>query len=247
MGTAYSYITNQKMVNYTDEQIIDLILSEYEGKRVVILAPIIKSRKGHYRELFENLLRQGFMKVRVDGEIIDLAPGLKVDRYKTHDIELVVDRMKINTAENSKTSSRINDRCYVSGRGNLNGLGDGQSRIRYFSRNLMCPSSGISYPTPEPNSFSFNSPKGMCKSCKGLGVEHVVNVDKIIPDRSLSIAQGGIKPLGNKKSSWGYRQMETIAARYKFSLSDPITSIPKNALEVILHGGNESFSLALKV
>ena len=247
MGTAYSYITNQKMVSYTDEQIIDLILSEYEGKRVVILAPIIKSRKGHYRELFENLSRQGFMKVRVDGEIIDLAPGLKVDRYKTHDIELVVDRMRINVNENSVKRLRESMiAAMYQGEETLMVLEMDSQESRYFSRNLMCPSSGISYPTPEPNSFSFNSPKGMCKSCKGLGVEHVVNVDKIIPDRSLSIAQGGIKPLGNKKSSWGFRQMETIATRYKFSLSDPITSIPKNALEVILHGGNESFSLASK-
>ena len=247
MGTAYSYITNQKMVSYTDEQIIDLILSEYEGKKVVILAPIIKSRKGHYRELFENLSRQGFMKVRVDGEIIDLTPGLKVDRYKTHDIELVVDRMKINVTENSVKRLRESMiAAMYQGEETLMVLEMDSQESRYFSRNLMCPSSGISYPAPEPNSFSFNSPKGMCKSCKGLGVEHVVNVDKIIPDRSLSIAQGGIKPLGNKKSSWGFRQMETIATRYKFSLSDPITSIPKNALEVILHGGNESFSLASK-
>ena len=243
MGTAYSYMTNQKMVSYTDEQIIELILQEYEGKKVVLMAPIIKSRKGHYRELFENLSRQGFMKVRVDGHIVDLTPRMKVDRYKTHDIELVVDRLKISATETGvKRLQESMIAAMYQGDESLMVLDMETEESRYFSRSLMCPNSGISYPAPEPNSFSFNSPKGMCDSCKGLGVEHVVNVDKIIPDHSVSIAQGGIKPLGNKKSSWGYRQIETIAKRYNFKLSDPIATIfQKEALEVILHGGKETF------
>ena len=247
VGTAYSHITNQKMVSYTDEQISALILQEYAGRKVVLMAPIIKARKGHYRELFENLSRQGFMKVRVDGHIVDLSPGMKVDRYKTHDIELVVDRLKISSTETGV--KRIQESMVAAmyqGNDSLMLLDMETEESRYFSRSLMCPSSGISYPAPEPNSFSFNSPKGMCDHCKGLGVEHVVNVDKIIPDRSISIAKGGIKPLGNKKTSWGFRQIETIAKRYNFKLSDPIATLPKEAIELILHGGKELFSVPSK-
>ena len=247
IGTAYSYVSQEKMVSYTDDQIIDLILADYSQKKVMLLAPIIKSRKGHYRELFENLARQGFVKVRVDGVVVELSRGMKVDRYKTHDIELVVDRMTINDSENSiKRLRESMIAAMYQGNDTLMVLDAETREARYFSRNLMCPSSGVSYPNPEPNSFSFNSPKGMCSSCKGLGVQHVVNTSKIIPDRSLSIAAGGIKPLGNKKSSWGYKQMETIAKRYNFSLADPIENIPVKALEVILRGGNESFSVASK-
>ena len=247
VGTAYSHITNQKMVSYTDEQISELILQEYAGRKVVLMAPIIKARKGHYRELFENLSRQGFMKVRVDGHIVDLSPGMKVDRYKTHDIELVVDRLKISSTETGvKRLQESMVAAMYQGNDSLMLLDMETEESRYFSRSLMCPSSGISYPAPEPNSFSFNSPKGMCDHCKGLGVEHVVNVDKIIPDRSISIAKGGIKPLGNKKTSWGFRQIETIAKRYNFKLSDPIATLPKEAIELILHGGKELFSVPSK-
>jgi len=247
IGTAYSYNSQEKMVSYTDDQIIDLILRDYAQKKVMLLAPIIKSRKGHYRELFENLARQGFVKVRVDGVVVELSRGMKVDRYKTHDIELVVDRMTITNSENSiKRLRESMIAAMYQGNDTLMVLDTETQVARYFSRNLMCPSSGISYPSPEPNSFSFNSPKGMCSNCKGLGVQHVVNTNKIIPDRSLSIAGGGIKPLGNKKSSWGYKQMETIAKRYNFALTDPIDKIPAEALEVILRGGNESFSVASK-
>ena len=247
IGTAYSYNSQEKMVSYTDDQIIDLILRDYDQKKVMLLAPIIKSRKGHYRELFENLARQGFVKVRVDGVVVELSRGMKVDRYKTHDIELVVDRMTVTNSENSiKRLRESMIAAMYQGNDTLMVLDTETQVARYFSRNLMCPSSGISYPSPEPNSFSFNSPKGMCSNCKGLGVQHVVNSNKIIPDRSLSIAGGGIKPLGNKKSSWGYKQMETIAKRYNFTLTDPIDKIPAEALEVILRGGNESFSVASK-
>lgn len=247
IGTAYSYISNEKMVSYSDDQIIELILADYSQKKVMLLAPIIKSRKGHYRELFENLARQGFVKVRVDGVVVELSRGMKVDRYKTHDIELVVDRMTINDSENSiKRLRESMIAAMYQGNDTLMVLNTETQEPRYFSRNLMCPSSGVSYPNPEPNSFSFNSPKGMCPSCKGLGDQHVINTNKIIPDRSLSIAAGGIKPLGNKKSSWGYKQIETIAKRYNFSLADPIEDIPAEALNIILRGGNETFSVASK-
>jgi len=247
IGTAYSFNTQEKMVSYTDDQIIELILRDYDQKKVMLLAPIIKSRKGHYRELFENLARQGFVKVRVDGVVVELSRGMKVDRYKTHDIELVVDRMTIINSENSiKRLRESMIAAMYQGDDTLMVLDTETKAARYFSRNLMCPSSGISYPSPEPNSFSFNSPKGMCPNCKGLGIQHVVNTNKIIPDKSLSIAAGGIKPLGNKKSSWGYKQMETIAKRYNFALTDPIDKIPAEALDIILRGGNESFSVASK-
>lgn len=247
IGTAYSDQTNEKMVSYTDDQIIDLLLEAYNGKKVMLLAPLIKSRKGHYRELFENLIKQGFVRVRVDGVVVELTRGMKVDRYKTHDIELVVDRMTINQKKsNLKRLKESMVAAMYQGDNTLMVMAMDTNKPRYFSRNLMCPSTGISYPAPEPNSFSFNSPKGMCPKCKGLGVEHVVNPKKIIPDPSISINNGGIKPLGNKKSSWGFKQMTTIAQRYQFSLADPISSIPPAALNVIFQGGNETFSVASK-
>ena len=247
IGTAYSYITNERMVSYSDDQIVDLILKNYSNKKVMLMAPLVKSRKGHYRDLFENLARQGFVKVRVDGVVIDLTPGMKVDRYKTHDIELVVDRMTIQQNDNSKKRLRESMvAAMYQGEDTLMVLDVEAQAARYFSRNLMCPASGISYPVPEPNSFSFNSPKGMCSHCKGLGIQQTVNRQKIIPDPNLSINAGGIKPLGNKKKSWGFKQIETIAKRYDFSLSDPISAIPPKALEIILTGGNESFSVESK-
>lgn len=247
IGTAYSYMTQEKMISYSDDQIMELILKEYDQKKVMLLAPIIKSRKGHYRELFENLARQGFVKVRVDGVVLELSRGMKVDRYKTHDIELVVDRMTISPKETSVKRLRESMiAAMYQGEETLMLLDVATQEARYFSRNLMCPSSGISYPSPEPNFFSFNSPKGMCGKCRGLGVQQVINAKKIIPDPSISINNGGIKPLGNKKGSWGFKQMETIAKRYHFTLSDPIEAIPAAALEVILRGGNESFTVASK-
>ncbi len=247
VGTAYSFVTREKMVNYSDEQILQLILEEYIDKKIILLSPLIKARKGHYRELFDSLSRQGFLRVRVDGEIVNLTPGMRVDRYKTHDIELVVDRIKVKTEENDlnrliesiKTAMHYGEESVV--------LIDAETdKLRYFSRKLMCPTSGVSYAIPEPNSFSFNSPKGMCLNCKGLGNQFEVSRNKIIPDENLSIDKGGIVPLGEKKSNWGFRQMEVIAKRYDFSLSDPIKKIPPEALEVILKGGDEKFSIASK-
>ena len=247
IGTAYSFVTNEKMVSYTDDQIIELIVADYAQRKVMLLAPIIKSRKGHYRELFENLARQGFVKVRIDGVVVELSRGMKVDRYKTHEIELVVDRLTVSESESALKRLRESMiAAMYQGEETLMLLDIETQEARYFSRNLMCPNSGISYPKPEPNSFSFNSPKGMCSQCKGLGVQQVVNTAKIIPDPSMSINAGGIKPLGNKKGTWGYKQMETIAQRYSFSLSDPISTIPTKALDIILRGGNESFTIESK-
>ena len=245
VGTAYSYVSQEKMVNYSDDQILQLILEEYMEKKIIILSPLIKARKGHYRELFESLSRQGFLRVRVDGEIMDLKPGMRVDRYKTHDIELIVDRIRVKKEENDlkRLIDSIKTAMHYGGESIV--LFDLETeQTRFFSRKLMCPSSGISYSLPEPNSFSFNSPKGMCLNCKGLGNQFEVSRSKIIPDDRLSIEKGGIAPLGEMKSNWAFKQMEVIAKRYKFSLSDPIKKIPEQALEVILKGGNEKFSIA---
>mgnify|MGYP001823521242 CR=1 FL=1 len=241
-GDAYSFNTGEKMVSYSDEQIKGLIKTDYEGKKIHVLAPIIRSRKGHYRELFEQIAKQGFVKVRVDGEVADIVKGMKVDRYKTHDIEIVIDRLKVTDSEDmdKRLSESINTAMY-SGDNVLMILEEGSTVARYFSRDLMCPSTGISYPTPEPNTFSFNSPKGMCPNCKGLGHVYEVNEQKIFPDKKKSITAGGIAPLGEYKKSWAFKQIETIAQRYQFELTDPISKIPEEALDVLLNGGVENF------
>ncbi|MDA0773302.1 MAG: excinuclease ABC subunit UvrA [Bacteroidetes bacterium] len=247
VGTAYSYHTNERMVSYADSQIIDLIQEAFLNQKIALLAPLIKSRKGHYRELFDSLARQGFNRVRVDGEIMDLKPGMKVDRYKTHDIDLVIDRLKVtNDVAGQKRIQESIDIAMRYGDDSMLVYDLEDQKPRYFSRNLMCPSTGISYPKPEPNTFSFNSPKGMCDACKGLGTEHVVSLEKIIPDPNKSINQGGLTPLGESKNNWAFKQLENIAVCYQFSLNDPIKKIPKQGLDVILNGGNEKFSIPSK-
>ncbi|HLW62106.1 MAG TPA: excinuclease ABC subunit UvrA [Flavobacterium sp.] len=245
---AYSYETGEKMVSYSDEQIQNLILSNYVGQRINILSPVIRSRKGHYRELFEQIAKQGFVKVRVDGEIRDLVSGMKLDRYKTHDIEIVIDRLEVEASE--QTQKRLAESIKTAmyhGEDIMMVLPHQSDIPRFFSRHLMCPSSGISYPIPEPNSFSFNSPKGACPVCNGLGTMNEINLKKIIPDEKISIKSGGIVPVGEQKNTWIFKQLETIAQRFQFSLTDPIKDIPKEAMEVILFGGKESFSVASKV
>tara|TARA_R110002073_G_scaffold138424_1_gene288024 strand:+ start:6526 stop:9357 length:2832 start_codon:yes stop_codon:yes gene_type:complete len=244
---AFSYNTGEKMVSYSDEQIQNLILESFAGKRINILAPIIRSRKGHYRELFEQIAKQGFVKVRADGEIKDLVRGMKLDRYKTHDIEIVIDRLKINeTVDNDKRLTESINTAMYHGDNVLMVIDNDTNEVRYFSRNLMCPSSGISYPNPEPNNFSFNSPKGACSKCNGIGTLYQVNEEKIIPDPTISIKHGGLAPQGPQKNSWIFKQLEAIAMRYKFDLNDPINKIPKDALQMILYGGNEKFTVDSK-
>ena len=248
IGIAFSYSSNLKMVKNTDEEIIKLICEKFLNQRIIILAPIIRSRKGHYRDLFENFTKQGFSKVIVDGDIVDIKRGMKLDRYKTHDISLVVDNISVKDDFESKRvlseSIKIamkygNDTIFI--------LDSDSGKPEYFSRNLMCPESGISYPKPEPNTFSFNSPKGMCESCNGLGTEYEINMKKLIPDTSVSINNGGILPIGKKDNSWIYKQIELISKYYNFSLSDPIKKIPEEGLNFILNGGKESFVVNSKV
>lgn len=244
---AYSYNTGEKMVSYSDEEIKNLIQKDFSGKKINILAPIVRSRKGHYRELFEQIAKQGFVKVRVDGEIRDIVKGMKLDRYKIHEIEIVIDRLKIDGKD--ATDKRLSESIRTAmhhGDDVLMVIEEGSENTRYFSRNLMCPTTGISYPNPEPNNFSFNSPKGACPHCNGIGKLYEVNVKKIIPDTKKSINAGGLAPHGPKKNNWLFKQMEVIAERFNFKLGDPIEKIPKEGLEMILYGGKEKFELPSK-
>jgi len=246
IGTAYSYISNKKMISYTDEQINNLIEDQYNGKNIIIMAPIIKSRKGHYRELFQTLSKQGYIKVRINNKITSLKPGLELDRYKTHSIELIIDQIQvIKNQKKSRLFESIKTGLEM-GNNSLLILELENNENRYFSKNLICFESGISYDKPEPNTFSFNSPKGMCQKCKGLGVLFEINRQKIIPDVNKSISGGGIIPLGDKKNNWIYKQIESISKRYNFSLSTMIKDISKEALEIILKGGQEKFSITTK-
>ncbi|PKP40665.1 MAG: excinuclease ABC subunit UvrA [Bacteroidetes bacterium HGW-Bacteroidetes-13] len=245
---AFSYETGEKMVSYTDEQIQQLILEDFKDKRVNILAPVVRSRKGHYRELFEQIAKQGFVKVRIDGELKDIVRGMKVDRYKTHDIEIVIDRMLISDTDESKKRLRESIQTAMHYGNNILMLMEHESQVvRFFSRDLMCPTSGISYPEPEPNTFSFNSPKGACPNCNGLGHINEVNLDKIFPNKKKSIKGGGIDPIGEYKTTWIFKQLELIAERYGFKLTTPIAEIPEEAMQVILYGANERFSIESKV
>ncbi|WP_299149515.1 excinuclease ABC subunit UvrA [uncultured Dokdonia sp.] len=244
---AYSYNTGEKMVSYSDEQIQELITESYEGKRINILAPTIRSRKGHYRELFEQIAKQGFVKVRVDGDVRDITKGMKVDRYKVHDIEIVIDRMQVKKSdEDSKRLRESINTAMYHGDDVLMVLDHDTQEVRYFSRNLMCPTSGISYPNPEPNNFSFNSPKGACPNCNGIGELYKVNPKKIVPDPKKSINAGGLDPHGPKKNNWIFKQLHLIAERFDFKLTDPIESIPQEAMDFIFYGGNEKFSVSSK-
>lgn len=244
---AYSYNSGEKMVSYSDEQIKELIKKDFEGKRINILAPVIRSRKGHYRELFEQIAKQGFVKVRTDGEIKDITKGMKLDRYKTHDIEIVIDRLVVNnTPDNDKRLTETINTAMYHGEDVLMVIDQDTQKARYFSRNLMCPSSGISYPNPEPNNFSFNSPKGACPNCNGIGELYKVNPSKIVPDDTLSIKNGALAPHGPEKKSWIFKQFETIAQRFDFKLTDAYKDIPEEAKQMILYGGNEKFTIESK-
>jgi excinuclease ABC subunit A len=249
VGIAYSYNTDEKMVSYNDEEIHKLIMNDFKDGKAMILAPVIKSRKGHYRELFQQISKQGFIRVRVDGEIKEIERGMKLDRYKTHDVEIVIDRLVINEASGKRLMESIKTAMYhgdetlmVVSQAEDNNV----SQPRYFSRNLMCPSTGISYPKPEPNSFSFNSPKGACDNCNGLGKVHEINLEKMIPNKQLSIKNGGLAPLGEEKKSWIFKQLGHIAEKFGFSLSDPIIDIPEEAMNLILYGGKDKLEINSK-
>lgn len=240
---AYSYNTGEKMVKYTEEQILDLLLSEYDGKRVYILAPLVRGRKGHYKELFEQMMRKGYLNIRIDGEMCEMFSGMKLERYKTHNIEVVVDKMAVD----SKDTERLKKSLAVA----MN-LGDGlvmimeypSQMVRYYSRHLMCPTTGLSYKEPDPHNFSFNSPQGACHKCKGLGVVSMVDADKVIPDRTLSVYDGALAPLGKYRRSSIFQQIEAVLARYEATLKTPVEELPDEAIDEILYGSPVPLKLA---
>ncbi len=237
-GEAFSFVSGQKMVRYTDTQIIDLILENYSEKTIYILAPIVRGRKGHYRELFEQIRKQGFLKVRVDGEVSEITFGMQVDRYKIHDIEAVIDTIKVNEKSLTRLTSSIQT-ALRQGKGALMAMEVTAKEARFYSRLLMDPETGIAYDEPEPNSFSYNSPYGYCPRCKGLGYISEIDLAKVIPDTSKSIRKGGIAPVGEYKPTWIFRQLEAISHKYHFTLDTPLSDIPDEAIETILYGSEE--------
>ncbi|MDP1621504.1 MAG: excinuclease ABC subunit UvrA [Bacteroidales bacterium] len=235
---AFSHVTGEHMVRYSEQQIVDLILSYYAGKDILVLAPAVKGRKGQYRELFEQIRKQGFLKVRIDGEVKEITHGLQLDRYKIHNVEIVIDHVSVSPESKTRLSGSVN-LAMRHGKDVMMVLDEKTNVSRHFSRLLMCPTSGISYDEPEPNSFSFNSPYGACPKCNGLGTISEIDISKIIPDRSKSIKKGGIVPIGEFKNSWIFKQIEAIGEKYGFDLNTPISEIPENAINVILNGSDE--------
>ena len=243
IGEAYSYNTGEKMVRYTEEQITDLILNEFKGKRINILAPTIRGRKGHYRELFEHIRQAGFTRVRVDGVMREIEFGMMVDRYKTHDIEIVIDRIEVHEDGLSRIKKSVQT-AFRYGKGLLMVLDNDSQQLRYFSRLLMCPTTGLSYEDPEPNTFSFNSPYGACPKCNGLGEIAIVDKEKLIPNPNLSLRKGGLAPAGEYKAgSWIFKQLEAIGLKYGYTLDTPMKDISDEALDAILYGTNETFEV----
>lgn len=241
-GIAYSYNTGEKMVKYTDEQIINLILERFDGKPTIILAPVVKGRKGHYRELFEQIRRKGFLYARVDGEVREMTHGLKVDRYKNHHIEIVIDKLVVDSADRKRLRDSV-ETAMKHGGGIIMIQEKGSDEAKYYSRHLMCPTTGISYNEPAPHSFSFNSPQGACPKCNGLGEVTEIDNDKIIPDPSVSIAKGGIAPLGSYKNSLIFWQIEALAEKYGVTLKTPLSKYPEEAIDAILFGTSERIQL----
>lgn len=245
-GKAYSYMTGEEMVKYTEEKVIDMILHDYQGKRIYILAPLVRSRKGHYRELFESMRRKGYLNIRVDGEIKEIVRGMKVDRYKNHDIEVVIDKMQVKP-ETPSTPNTPDERLKKSiliamkqGEGLIMILDKDTNAIKYFSKRLMCPTTGISYSDPAPNNFSFNSPQGACPHCKGLGTINEIDLKKVIPDNKVSIYEGGIAPLGKYKNQMIFWQIDALLKKYDLDLKTPIEEIPEEAMTEILYGSLEN-------
>ncbi len=241
-GEAFSFNTGEKMVKYSDDQIIELILQDYTNKRAILLAPVVKGRKGHYRELFEQIRRRGFLHARVDGEIVELTHGYKVDRYKGHHIEMVIDKLIVEEKDRKRLRESL-DRAMKHGEGIVMILDPDSGSVRYFSRHLMCPTTGISYNDPAPHSFSFNSPQGACPKCNGLGVINEIDFTRIVPDPLLSISQGGIAPLGPYKNTLIFWQLEALAEKYNFTLKMPVGELDEELLNAILHGTGERIQL----
>jgi excinuclease ABC subunit A len=240
VADAYSMATGEKMVRYTDQQIVDLLIERFTDHSVLLLAPLVRRRKGHYRELFEQVRKQGFLKVRVDGKVSEVKPGMKLDRYKIHDVETVVDQLTIKEANRRRLVASLQTAMKV-GRGSVMVLDEINEQVVHYSRNLMCPETGLAYRDPEPNSFSFNSPYGACQHCNGLGTVSEMDMDKIIPNDTLSIRQGAIIPVANAKNPWVVRQLEAIGLKHGFTLDTPVAELSEEALNTIMYGSDEVF------
>ena len=246
-GEAFSYVTGEKMVKYTEEQIIDLLLKDYAGRKVYLLSPLVKNRKGHYRELFESVQRKGFLYARVDGEICEITSGMKLDRYKNHSIEIVVDRLKIQDKDDKRLSGSVAN-ALKQGDGEMLVYDVDSVELRHYSRHLMCPTSGVSYHDPAPHDFSFNSPQGACPRCHGLGYVSLADVDKVIPDRRLSVREGALAPIGKFKSTnIIFSQIEALLMRYDEGLDTPVSDLPEEAIDEILYGCNERLRIPAAV
>ena len=244
-STAYSYNTGEKMISYSDAQIVELIAERYVGRKIAVLAPVVRARKGHYRELFEQITRMGFIRARVDGKVVEVSSGYRLDRYKTHDIEIVVDRIIVAATAEARIAQSV-ETAMSHGSGTIAVLDLERDELAYFSRHLMCPTSGIAYQEPEPNTFSFNSPKGACPMCDGLGTTKQVNQRKLFPDPKQTIRKGGIAPVGEYKKNWMFNQLEIIGLKHNFTMDTAVEDIPEAALEIILNGSNEVMTIEHK-
>ena len=238
-GKAYSYATGEEMVKYTEEKVLDMILQDYEGKKIFILAPVVRSRKGHYRELFEAMRRKGYLNMRVDGELVEVTRGMKVDRYKNHNIEVVIDKLQVSHKDSDRLKKSVGI-AMKQGEGLIMILDKDTGAIKHFSKRLMCPTTGISYSDPAPNNFSFNSPQGACPHCKGLGIINEIDLKKVIPDRKQTIRGGGIVPLGKYKNQMIFWQIEALLKKHNYNLDTPIEDIPDEAMREILYGSLEN-------
>ena len=241
-GVAYSYLSGEKMVKYTEEQVLDLIYKEYKGKRIFILAPLIRTRKGHYKELFEQVRKKGYLYVRVDGEVKEITHGMKVDRYKNHDIEMVVDKMAVGDKEDKRLKQSIATAMHQ-GDGLIMILDAQTNEVRHYSKRLMCPVTGLSYKEPAPHNFSFNSPQGACPRCKGLGYVNLVDIDKVIPNRELSIYEGAIAPLGKYKNVMIFWQLDAMLEKYGLTLKTPVKEFSSEVIDEILQGSDERIKI----
>ena len=241
-GEAYSYLSNEKMVKYTEQQIMDLILSNYEGRKTLLLAPVVRNRKGHYKELFEQIRKKGYLNVRVDGKLREIIYGMKLDRYKMHTVEVVVDKFLITATDERRLKDSLRIAMRLGG-GLVMVLDVESGEVRHYSRQLMCPITGLSYGEPAPHNFSFNSPYGACSKCKGLGVVNLLDMDKIVPDKAMSIYQGGIAPLGKYKNSMIFWQIEAICEKYGVTIKTALSEVPEEALDEIMNGTEERLQI----
>ncbi|MBO7281537.1 MAG: excinuclease ABC subunit UvrA, partial [Bacteroidaceae bacterium] len=235
VSDAYSYLSGEKMVKYTEEQILELILNDYCGKRIYMLAPLVRGRKGHYKELFEQMMRKGYLNVRIDGELCEMSHGMKLERYKNHDIEVVIDKMVVETDDEQRLKKSLAT-AMSQGDGLVMIMEHPSGEVRHYSKRLMCPVTGLAYKEPDPHNFSFNSPHGACPKCKGLGLVSMVDVDKVIPDRTLSVYDGALAPLGKYRRSSIFQQIEAVLQQYEADLKTPVEELPEEAIDEILYG-----------